>query len=687
MGKIYIADNFTTTGGINLVVESLLKGGYVGTAADLKTLIVSASTGASGKSIVPTDTPEGTGIKSWTATQAGTYTNFGGVVVNANSFAVISRDAAGVFSISQTTLDLSSYAKTTDVNEKNNFQFLKTQNLSKNLLLDKVKQTGTVIGIGYYDALTGVYSAYASYNSVKFSVNHLKSYMATTSIIGGANAVAVYFDINNVYLGYEFKWVSGDIVTYTDQMLNLPINTAFIGMTCVTTGATGIPTPLLYELNQNFSAGIVANDAKALSLAKNVATNFTEITTGVAESVQGYYRKESGVFTAAAGYVSKKIPVTNDKYYFGSAVKLLGAGQSLAVYWDANNNYLGYEFDGSTTYFSRQILTLPVGTAYIGMTTNSTTVYGVLETPTKTVLSVLDSPKTGKKILWLGTSIPETGYPQIVGTNLGATVYNEALGSSMARAFKYDGSMVGLHYVNALRSLSHTIAEKQFIMDYWVSGLNSAGVITSGGTSGWKDLFIGTPPANYTTFASAAAILSWSYENKIIAKYLNSASGSFVATPDYFVIDHAYNDVASYPQYDVSDASAIASTDSRDRTTYISAMNYIIDIILLYNPRARILFVGHYENTLKPRVYQCQQNLADKWKFPLFKLWEHLGWSQQTVTDNSYWTDKFTFNPTGGALTVKTITQIWLQDNLHPDSLPTKTVIANTLTSFIKNGY
>lgn len=54
-------------------------------------------------SIVPSSTPTGTGKAFWIATQAGTYTNFGGVVVNANSRAEISRDASGNFSISQTT--------------------------------------------------------------------------------------------------------------------------------------------------------------------------------------------------------------------------------------------------------------------------------------------------------------------------------------------------------------------------------------------------------------------------------------------------------------------------------------------------------------------------------------------------------------------------------------------------------
>jgi len=66
-------------------------------------------------SVTPASTPTGTGKAFWVATQSGTYTNFGGVVVSANSFAVISRDALGVFSISQTAMDLTPYAQKTYV--------------------------------------------------------------------------------------------------------------------------------------------------------------------------------------------------------------------------------------------------------------------------------------------------------------------------------------------------------------------------------------------------------------------------------------------------------------------------------------------------------------------------------------------------------------------------------------------
>jgi len=71
-------------------------------------------------SIVPTSTPTGTGKAFWVATQAGTYTNFGGVVVAANEFAVISRSDLGAFSVSKTGLDLSTKLNISDLSSNLN---------------------------------------------------------------------------------------------------------------------------------------------------------------------------------------------------------------------------------------------------------------------------------------------------------------------------------------------------------------------------------------------------------------------------------------------------------------------------------------------------------------------------------------------------------------------------------------
>lgn len=104
-------EDYISPSAILALSDKLTKGGYTGSGEDLRLMIVAASTGATGTSIIPENMPTGTGVNSWIAVQAGTYTNFGNVVVTANSFAVISRNVSGVFSISQTALDLSSYAE------------------------------------------------------------------------------------------------------------------------------------------------------------------------------------------------------------------------------------------------------------------------------------------------------------------------------------------------------------------------------------------------------------------------------------------------------------------------------------------------------------------------------------------------------------------------------------------------
>ena len=103
--------NFDSTS-INAAISALNSGKldkstYNGTAQDLYNLIINATTGVTGKSVEPTDTPTGTGIASWIAVQNGTYTNFGGLVLPVNSVGVISRSATDDFTISYTYLDMS----------------------------------------------------------------------------------------------------------------------------------------------------------------------------------------------------------------------------------------------------------------------------------------------------------------------------------------------------------------------------------------------------------------------------------------------------------------------------------------------------------------------------------------------------------------------------------------------------
>ena len=107
--------------------SKLDKGGYEGNAetldtkidailAEAKVLIDNTLVGSSSVgSIVPSSVPPATGAVHAFATQAGTYTNWGGFVVPANTFAFISRSADLVFSISQTALDVTGKLNVSDV--------------------------------------------------------------------------------------------------------------------------------------------------------------------------------------------------------------------------------------------------------------------------------------------------------------------------------------------------------------------------------------------------------------------------------------------------------------------------------------------------------------------------------------------------------------------------------------------
>jgi hypothetical protein len=182
-----------TTGGGGATPEQLAlktdKGGYTGSTKDLENTFVAAVTGASGISIVPTSpAPSGTGIASFTATQAGTYTNYGGVVVNANSFAIISRSAAGVFSISQTALDLTSYAKSVDVN--NNLLTKADLIVGKNVF-DKSKVLS-----GFYLSNTNFQQADAQYSISDFiPVIVGQAYKSNLNM-----RFTCYFDANKVFV-------------------------------------------------------------------------------------------------------------------------------------------------------------------------------------------------------------------------------------------------------------------------------------------------------------------------------------------------------------------------------------------------------------------------------------------------------------------------------------------------------
>jgi hypothetical protein len=217
MGKEYIADGFKTPSGVDLAVEALLKGGYTGNAKDLENLITAASTGASGISIVPTSpAPAGTGIASFTATQAGTYTNYGGVVVAANSFAVISRSATGVFSISQTALDISSKVNIADVKKL----VLKSDDINPatskavfyNVLGDRISKSNAV------NKIISQFSTFSVFQSLHFAISNQVITPLLTPVVDVANFIRLVYGTNAT--PEQYLYYNADLVLTSKKAIN-----------------------------------------------------------------------------------------------------------------------------------------------------------------------------------------------------------------------------------------------------------------------------------------------------------------------------------------------------------------------------------------------------------------------------------------------------------------------------------
>jgi lysophospholipase L1-like esterase len=114
--KIITADSFKNPQGIDLFLDKLSKGSYVGTAQDISTEIASILPDVRFLGEVNTSTViSGEVGNIYTiVTESGTYANWNSIVVPTNTFAILKR-VDGNFSSSQTALDLTNYIS------KNNF--------------------------------------------------------------------------------------------------------------------------------------------------------------------------------------------------------------------------------------------------------------------------------------------------------------------------------------------------------------------------------------------------------------------------------------------------------------------------------------------------------------------------------------------------------------------------------------
>ena len=212
------------------------------------------------------------------------------------------------------------------------------------------------------------------------------------------------------------------------------------------------------------------------------------------------------------------------------------ARKDIATFID-NNGVLVGSVSATVTGSTEKTISVPkkAKTVYVSTTyqnLNSAVVFGKYE--------IDQSNLKGKKIVWLGTSIPAGGkngievtdsYPVYIGEMLDTTVYNEAVGSSCLHCKNKnrisERNPYGFveNFEGVSRCLTNTLNEMEWIIAHY----NDTDVFTKNVPSTLLD-------------KDKEFIRSCSYEKKI-NKYLTENN-----FPDLWIIDHGHNDTISDAQ-------------------------------------------------------------------------------------------------------------------------------------------
>lgn len=298
----------------------------------------------------------------------------------------------------------------------------------------------------------------------------------------------------------------------------------------------------------------------------------------------------------------------------------------------------------------------------------------------------------GKRILWMGTSIPEgqdtalgsiglpMSYPALVGQLLGAHVDNISLGSSMCRASTRTGDAADGGTANILRAFSATCEEKEALIRDWQHIRHRL-----------------RQPEMYPQLGEEATTSrEASFEHRLLP-YLDGR----LPMPDLFVIDHGHNDYKYTLPDGTSDITLIPSEETirsgllapdtymtgggfaglsrflgdlsnvpdlpgfaagLNRNCYIGSVSFICTLILHHNPRARFVFISNYEAVQKPELIAAQRYIADSWHFPLIEVWKKLGFSGHIIPGTA------ALNRLRPGLEDITAQQLYCPDTTHPHS-------------------
>ena len=509
----------------------------------------------------------------------------------------------------------------------------------------------------YIRRTDGVLVANAAYSHAKVSCVAGDLMRVSADLFGGAIGLVVWYGAGGAYLSSFGSGSDAAPAQYRDVELTVPAGAVTMGLTWRTTDAAPLRVQIasVSDTLDAFVAARLDEERRSWSGVPVVATPGS------------YIRRTDGALVANTGYSYALLDVAAGDQMRISA-DLFGAVIGLAVWYGPGGTYLGVFGSGSNSaavQYRDVELTVPAGAVKMGLTWRTTDA-APLRVQAARLAGSLDEFVDarlnytgvggywlGRTIAWFGTSIPAGStsgrYPDQIGMRLGAQVYNEALSGSPCRGGVRSAvtgadpyGFAGTSWAIATKALAHTTAEKMDIINNWAA---------------YRGLFSVASAAPTTLTASQqSAILNSSFEVRLVAAHLGANRR------DAYVFDHGFNDVSLANDLMVGDRA------SRDRLTYRGAMNYLVDLILADNPRAVILFIGHYDSSdpVRTTLISAQQAVADDWSRPIWRGWEALGWSSAVeVETTGYWSGNV-WIPSGGPAQTLSMAEVWTPDGVHP---------------------
>lgn len=578
----------------------------------------------------PTDTPSGySDLRAfWLAGDAGTYTNFGGLVLADGEVAVIKYDGNGwskgnVSSINKTPLNL----------------------------LDTTKITSGK----FINSSGGIGNNSECFISDFIPVVEGRTYRCNTDFGTGAK-IALYDSGRNVILSSITNSSAREITaTAGAAFVRFTSRLSQLSTTMIVEGEM-LPFYIPYAI-EGKQIGYNVNDNRWISPLENAYNedDFDKIdTTYTADYI--FERAISGYSTS--DYIEIDSNARKYAVYFSET---FAAPFSVIRFYDKDKNLLidikgGVPADGLNILNKLVVLAIPDNCVYVrfaqetyGLTNGKLGIYMLNKIPVfSSIVAAASSPvyTPTRNILWLGTSIPAGAqYPAKSCENNGYTCINKAVGGSqLAFSNTHPQSVTE----SSGRCLTATVAELEALYRQDVTN----GVIPESWLTGWKN---------------------GSYENSVIP-YIDGTNPSQVSM---IVLDHGFNDRVNIHNL-LQNEGAIGWT-SKDRSNFVGAWNYLLEKITAINPFIKIVIGGYFQNEYaeyySADVCRMQELVATRWELPLLAAWKESGFSAQYVPGSSNYIAQY--NATYGTNYTKLapnaageimFLQLFCPDKVHPHS-------------------